>query len=36
MRGPILERRLAEEGRRGEWETFWDEEEKKMYVQKVK
>ena len=35
MRGPGLGRRLGRE-RRGEWETFWDAEAKKMYVQKVK
>jgi hypothetical protein len=35
MRGPGLGRRLGRE-RRGEWETFWDAEAKKMYVQKIK
>ena len=35
MRGPGLGRRLGRD-RRGEWETFWDAETKKMYVQKVK
>ena len=27
---------LSNRGRRGEWETFWDAEAKKMYVEKVK
>ena len=36
VRGPAIRYKITEKGRDGEWDTFWDEEEKKIYVEKVK
>ncbi|MCK4953382.1 hypothetical protein KAS14_06330 [Candidatus Bathyarchaeota archaeon] len=36
VRGPAIRYKLREKGRDGEWNTYWDEEEKKIYVEKVK
>lgn len=34
--GPAIRSKLREKGRSGEWTSWWDEEEKKIYVEKVK
>ena len=36
VRGPAIRYMLMAKGRGGEWESWWDEEKKKVYVQKVK
>ena len=36
IRGPAIRYMLAAKNREGEWESYWDEETKTLYVEKVK